>query len=432
MTDFSGLLKYYRDGTVLYRHPVVESQAWYAPARKYRPILTENHKSAQPINHHKPEDYCPFCEARTWETTPEKSRLKHENDEWRLYDQLLPDSIFKTPADFRRIANLYEIVSVDYWKENYGYALSPKNKHFKEQYLSSDKGRQHIADLVREKFKKVNLNKAELERLISDPSLDVADAFFGGSHELIISKRHFIDQAENDAQLCSTGLLSPEEVDQFNRLTIFSVNDIYKNNPFVTYVCVYTNWGGHGGASFEHLHRQIIGLDRWGHYLKKSANLAQNNPDFFRDYFTHLGEAQNLVICENDHAIAVADSGHPFPGMSVVLKKKKRPYEATSEERRGMSDLLHALHAAMGPGLACNEEWYYAPPDYPVDIPWHITIKWRIARHAGIEGATGLYIHPVSPEDIRDQITERLFTLRTEHKVAPFQIGEDCKLDWDE
>ena len=74
-----------------------------------------------------------------------------------------------------------------------------------------------------------------------------------------------------------------------------------------------------------------------------------------------------------------------------------RPYEHSDEEIQGMSDLVHACHAASGAEISCNEEWYYTPVDAVYQMPWHVLIKWRVNTAAGFEGGTSIYINPIAP-----------------------------------
>jgi hypothetical protein len=80
----------------------------------------------------------------------------------------------------------------------------------------------------------------------------------------------------------------------------------------------------------------------------------------------------------------------------------------------------------MGTQIACNEEWYYAPRDALVKMPWHILIKWRTNNPAGFEGGTKIYINPISPTDLRDMIVPRLYELRGKGEIGGFKVAEEC------
>jgi hypothetical protein len=98
----------------------------------------------------------------------------------------------------------------------------------------------------------------------------------------------------------------------------------------------------------------------------------------------------------------------------------------TDEEIRGMSDIVHACHAAMTSSIPCNEEWYYTPPDCTEAMPFHVLIKWRVNTPAGFEGGTKIYINTIDPESLRDKVVPRLFELKNKEKISVFDIAFEC------
>ncbi len=415
-----------KDGSVQYKNPFAGTEAWFSPGRRHRPLHTDKRQNPAPLTVRQPQDYCAFCPAHYTQTTPEKSRFEINGREWRFVDRPAPDHVFRRQAEFRRIGNLYEIISLEYWQKKYGYTLSRQNREHQQVYLSDTAGREHMIALLEYKRKSIQGEALQyndfshLERLSA--------SFFGGVHELVIPRRHYVDDAKDTSQLCSTGDLSPEEHFYYYRLTIHSLIEIYKNNPFVRFVCVYTNWLRDAGASFEHLHRQIIGMDRYGDEIERGLELATTTTRIFDDYAIHLAHEQELVICDNRYAVALADIGRPFPAVVVFSKSKNlRPDEHTAEEIRGVSDIVHAVHAAFGREKPLNEEWYYSPPSETTRLPWYIVLKWRNHRLAGIEGITGLYPNEFSPLDIKEMLLSRLLDLRGKGRIAKINIGKECK-----
>jgi galactose-1-phosphate uridylyltransferase len=94
-----------------------------------------------------------------------------------------------------------------------------------------------------------------------------------------------------------------------------------------------------------------------------------------------------------------------------------------------MSNLVHAVHAAMGSQISCNEEWYYTPIDAIYKMPWHVLIKWRVTVTAGFEGGTSIFINPMTPIELRDKMVPRLYKLRDEGKIGWIRIAEECRVD---
>ena len=83
-----------------------------------------------------------------------------------------------------------------------------------------------------------------------------------------------------------------------------------------------------------------------------------------------------------------------------------------------MADMIHAMQAATGADIPCNEEWHYRPIDVDLAMPWRVMLKWRISTLAGFEGATKIYLNTITPVMLRDRVVERLFSLRAERKVS--------------
>ena len=136
---------------------------------------------------------------------------------------------------------------------------------------------------------------------------------------------------------------------------------------------------------------------------------------------------RNLVVAENDHAVAYAGFGHLFPTLEIFSKSERsQPWNHSPDELRSLSDLVHACHAATGSDIPCNEEWYYKPPDVDVPMPWRVLIKWRVSTPAGFEGGTKIYVNTIDPETLHKRVTQRLFQLRDLGLIASMKINREC------
>ena len=95
-----------------------------------------------------------------------------------------------------------------------------------------------------------------------------------------------------------------------------------------------------------------------------------------------------------------------------------------------MSDIVRAVHAAIGRSTSVNEEWHHTPMDSIFKIPWHVFIKLRINTPAGFEGGTNIYINPLTPPDLRDRIVPRFYDLRSEGRISSsIRIAEECRVE---
>jgi galactose-1-phosphate uridylyltransferase len=419
------------DGTVKQVNPFTGTEVWAVPGRKSKPITNEVPVTAHPLEVHKPEDYCSFCPTRYNETPPEKSRLVCFPDgRWEKFDILPPDKYFETVAEFRRTGNMFEIVTLDYWRKNYAYKMTAARQRWREDYLANPAGLKHITEIVHYKLRQEGKTEEQIERMPLNEKFAIADAFFGGGHELVIAKKHYRDGAQFDSDLFASGDMNTEEHFNYFRFTIGAIQDITQSNRYVRYVSVFQNWLRPAGASFDHLHKQIVSLDEWGASIQNQIKMVREDPNVFNEFGANFAAHHNLIFAENDQAIAIAGIGHRYPTIELYSRSSAgRPYEHTDEEIRGMSNLVHAIHAAMGPQISCNEEWYYTPIDAVYKMPWHILIKWRVNVPAGFEGGTSIFINPLTPIELRDKLVPRLYRLREEKKIAWVRIAEECRVD---
>ena len=418
------------DGTVKQVNPFTGTEVWAVPGRKSKPITNEVPVTAKPLEVHNPEDYCSFCPTRYFETAPEKSRLVRHNDNWERWDNVPPDRYFETTAEFRRSGNMFEIVTLDYWRKNYAYKMTPGRQRWREDYLANPVGLKHITDIVHYKLKQEGKTDEQIEKIPLNEKFAIADAFFGGGHEVIVAKRHYREGATYDTDLFSSGEMTTAEHFHYFKFTIDAILDITQSNRYVRYISVFQNWLRPAGASFDHLHKQIVSLDEWGASIQSQIKMLREDANVFNEYGANFAAHHNLIFAENDHAIAIAGIGHRYPTIEIYSRSQAgRPYEARDDEIRGMADLTHAIHAAMGSQISCNEEWYYTPIDAVYKMPWHVLIKWRVNVPAGFEGGTSIFINPLTPIELRDKLVPRLYKLRDENKIAWVRIAEECRVD---
>jgi galactose-1-phosphate uridylyltransferase len=173
----------------------------------------------------------------------------------------------------------------------------------------------------------------------------------------------------------------------------------------------------------------LVALDEWGSNIESQIKELKANPNMYNDFGANFAAMKNLDIAENDYALAYAGIGHRYPTIEIYSKSINcRPYEHSDEELRGISDLVHACHIAMGSQISCNEEWYYTPIDAVNKMPWYIFIRWRINTPAGFEGGTGIYINPLNPIDLRDKLVPRLFEAREKNLIRHIRIAEECRI----
>lgn len=420
------LIQEMADGTIKQVNPFSGTQVWTVPGRGNRP-LGIHHPDPQPLRSEDHGRWCAFCEYRYLETPPEKSRLVRHGEGWQHHDGVTADHLHDSVAEFRRIPNLFEIVSYDYWRQNYGYAMPAALQRRMDDYMASTAGRDHVFRIIQAKMRAAGQDTSEWAALSEEQRREHAAGFFGGGHDVIVARRHFVDGAYDDAGLASSGTLTPEEHYRYVQFTNRAMRDLYANNRYVRYVAAFQNWLKPAGASFDHLHKQLVAIDERGVGNEMEIEKLRANPNLFNDAAVNYAGYHNLIIAENDHAVAFAGFGHRYPTLEVYSKSTSAtPWEASDEEVRAMSDLLHACHAATGADVPTNEEWYHRPIDSLEPAPWRVMLKWRVSNLAGFEGGTKIYLNTLSPTTVRDRVVPRLYELREQGKIAPMRIATEA------
>ena len=416
-----------RDGTVKQVNPFTGTQVWTVAGRGNRPIRTPQ-LDAAPVDAADHGRYCAFCERRYFDTPPEKARVvRGEGDAWHMLREVAADEVNATVAEFRRIPNLFEILSYDYWHANYGYELPANVRARESAYLGSPVGYDHVRRIIATKLLAMGRSQTDIDALGADEFAALSAGLFGGGHDVIVARRHFVDGATDTTQLASSGTLTPDEHEQFMALTVDAVRDLFETNRYARYVAVFQNWLRPAGASFDHLHKQLAAIDERGVQHELAQQRLRDNPNIYNEDAANYAAYKNLVIAESDYALAFAGFGHRYPTIEVYSKSDAcNPWDHDAEELRGMSDMIHAMHAATGVDVPSNEEWHYRPIDSDLPMPWRVMLKWRVSTVAGFEGATKIYLNTLDPYMVRDRVVSALFALRRQGRIAPIRIATEC------
>jgi galactose-1-phosphate uridylyltransferase len=392
---------------------------WTVQGRAHRPIEMVR-DAPKPLGVGEATRLCAFCPDRYLETTPEKSRLV--GPDYTELRRVPASQLFDTTAEFRRFGNLFEIVSAEYWRENHGFRQPASVVAWARDYLGEAAGREHIEHLAA-----VRAAASGTEQSREEAALDLV----GGSHDVIVARRHVVDGATTDDELVSSGVLSPREHAEYFGFTVRSLDELARSQPHAEYVAVFQNWLLPAGASFEHLHKQLVAVDEHGPQVDHELRLLAGDRSLYQHAIADLAVAKGLVVAANDGAVAFAGVGHRYPAFEVYSRSRANlPHEHSPAEIRAMSDLVHALHAATGVHVPTNEEWHYRPAKAPWPMPWRIVLKWRISNPAGFEGGTKIYVNTIDPWELRARAVADLARLRLDGAIAEgIRIGDECRPD---
>ncbi|WP_431801579.1 DUF4921 family protein [Microbacterium sp. bgisy203] len=404
------------DGTVKQLGPLTGTRVWTVPGRANRPLAAARTEPRH-LAPGESDRLCAFCVDRQLETTPEKVRLV--GPDFTPITHVPPARLRDTTPEFRRFGNLFEIVSAEYWRENHGFRQPSTIVEWAREYLSTAEGRAHIAAL------------ADIRAAASGVAVSLEEAaldLLGGSHDVIVARRHVLDGATTDDQLASSGTLTPDEHAAYTAFTVRSLAEIQAAQPHAAYVAVFQNWLRPAGASFEHLHKQLVAIDEHGPQVDHELRLLSHDRLLYQHEIADLAVAEGLVVAATDGAVAFAGVGHRYPTLEVYSTSTANlPQEHSPAGIRAVSDLVHALHAATGPLVPTNEEWHYRPPGAPWPMPWRIMLKWRVSTPAGFEGGTKIYVNTIDPWELRRRTVAELERLQAEGLIAPgIRVGDAC------
>lgn len=421
------------DGSVRQVSPLTGTVVWTIPGRASRPFPSPL-GPARPLAAEQREAACAFCAGRYRETPPETARLVPAADGWRIERDLTAEQVVAAPAAVRVFPNLFPIAPLASWAAAHGQGLDTAARERWQAYAATPAGRAHLVGLMRTRMRLTGTSPPELEAVGDARLVERAADLFGGTHDVVVPRRHFVDGATHDDQLASCGDLTPDEHHAYLGITIDTARRLAHANAAVRQVVVFQNWLRPAGASFDHLHRQVVAIDQVGPRTVRELALLAADPALFTRAVLDPAARARLVIAEGAHAIAVVGVGHSHPTIEIYATGPDDPWEHDAAGLRGMSDLLHACHAATGRLVPTNEQWHHRPlPATPDDdpglaaLPWRVDLAWRTSTPAGFEGITGIMIAPIDPHAMRDRVVTALHRLRAAGRIADLRIGDECR-----
>ncbi len=418
------------DGTVRQQSPLTGTVVWTVPGRSNRPLPSAL-PAPSPLPATGRDSTCAFCPGRYLDTPPERSRLVLDPGSGdpvarRILRDLPAERLHDTIADFRRFPNLFEILAFEYWQANHGYEVPAEAAARARDYVATPTGREHVLALMRTRMRAAGAPDEQVAGASEELLLADAGPLFASSHDVIAARRHFVDGAATDDELASSGDLTAAEHHAFLALTVDALADL-NTIPHARYVVAFQNWLRPAGASFDHLHKQLVAIDEYGPLMTRILGMLAHEPDLFNTSVADPAAHDRLVIAENGHCIAVAGVGHRYPTIEIYATGATQlPWEHSPDALRAVSDVLHACHAATGRLVPTNEEWHYRPVGATAAMPWRINLKWRVSTLAGFEGGTKINVNTISPFTLRQRMVDALVDLRAAGRIEPMALGDEC------
>jgi len=234
-----------------------------------------------------------------------------------------------------------------------------------------------------------------------------------GVHEVII---------ESSRHLSATGSLTDAELTEVLKISRDRFR-AHRADLRLRYLQLFKNVGEAAGASLEHLHSQLMGLEFVpAAIVEELAGVSDHHARTGRCIFCDLIErelASGLrIVGATEEFVALCPYASRFPYEVWLLPRghASRFEEANDRLLAGLAaSLLGVLRgiekflASSGHGSSgYNYVLHSAPFDSsePCYYHWHIEVLPRAVKQAGFEWGAGVHINPVAPEEAATVLRE--------------------------
>ncbi len=184
-----------------------------------------------------------------------------------------------------------------------------------------------------------------------------------------------------------------------------------RQDPRIKYIIIFKNYGEAAGTSLEHPHSQLVATPVAPMLLRRKYEVAIGHfDDTGRCLYCDLVEAElkskSRVILETTRLVVF----HPFasrvPFETWVAPKGHQPSfgQITSEDMGELAQVLrrvlHGLYQALG-----DPDYNYIIHSAPAEDEkkqyylWHLQILPRLAKIAGFELGSGIFVTTMVPEE---------------------------------
>ncbi|GFR34627.1 galactose-1-phosphate uridylyltransferase [Thermobrachium celere] len=198
-----------------------------------------------------------------------------------------------------------------------------------------------------------------------------------------------------------------EELEKLIRLYITVASDMYKN-PEIQYVQIFKNYKREAGASLEHPHSQIIGVNFIPNNILKELDISRDyyygkESCIYCDEIEKEIVVNKRIVIENEHFIVICPYASMYQYQTQILPKRhiSSLFSLTDAEIKSLSamlkDLLNRYRRCLG-DIAYNMYFHFISKEVK-EYHLHIDICPRTNIHAGFEISTGAIINSVYPED---------------------------------
>ena len=227
-----------------------------------------------------------------------------------------------------------------------------------------------------------------------------------GVHEVII---------ETPEHLATTGSLTEAQLTDVLKVYRDRLR-VHLSDPRLRYVQIFKNVGEAAGASIEHLHSQLMGLEFVpAAIVEELAGCRDHQARTGRCVFCELVEqelaAGARIVVDSDEVVALCPYASRFPYEVWLMPRRHTARFEDSDDRllggvaRGLLGVVRGIEKLLASSGVASVGYNYVLHSAPFDSSdpchyhWHIEVLPRAVKQAGFEWGTGVQINPVAPEE---------------------------------
>ena len=238
-------------------------------------------------------------------------------------------------------------------------------------------------------------------RVVANKFPAVSIAYGSGEHEVVI---------ETPAHVENLAILDAE---QYNRIFLAYRERLraLQSDRHWRFALIFKNQGERAGATFEHVHSQIIALPFLVTGVENDLAATRdyhrrNNECYFCNLIDREIQAKARVVAHNDHFITLCPIAPRFAFETWILPRVHAPAFIESDD----ATIAALARTAQKTIAALNRIQVNPPFNYFIQSPAldetdraHYHWQWRLlpqfCRAAGFEWGAGIHINPVTPEN---------------------------------
>jgi len=182
-------------------------------------------------------------------------------------------------------------------------------------------------------------------------------------------------------------------------------------DPRVEMIIIFKNYGEGAGCSLAHPHSQLIAMPLAPTHIRYRIEEARRHyDDIGRCVFCHMIEMEQTegtrMVQENEHFVAFCPyaCGAPYE-VWIMPKRHISSFRSTNdEELHALGHILRDIVSRIHYGLS-DPDYNYVIRSVPKDegdasaLHWYIKVMPRLAKQAGFELGSGMYVNVTLPED---------------------------------